>query len=89
MATTSQGPVRCPSCTTAPRNLNAFFLVDTQAAQAALDAAGAGSPQATCNWGGEDPAAPACYEYQDTSIGVYNEIGLAVPWWCGPGSNPA
>ncbi len=79
VATTSQGPVQLPILYHRTRNLNAFFLVDTQAAQAALDAAGAGSLQATCNWGGKTLVALACYEYQDTSIGVYNEIGLAVP----------
>lgn len=79
LAHTSQGPVQLPILYHRARNLNAFFMVDTQAVQAALKAAGAARLQATCNWGGKTLVALACYEYQDTSIGVYNEIGLAVP----------
>lgn len=79
VAQTSQGPVQLPILYHRTRNLNAFFMVDTQTVQAALNAAGAGRLQATCNWGGKTLVALACYEYQDTSIGVYNEIGLAVP----------
>ncbi|MBP8190947.1 MAG: acetoacetate decarboxylase family protein [Aquabacterium sp.] len=79
LAQTSQGPAQLPILYHRTRNINAFFMVDTQAVQAALRAAGAGALQATCNWGGKTLVALACYEYQDTSIGVYNEIGLAVP----------
>ncbi len=79
LAQTSQGPVQLPILYHRTRNINAFFMVDTQAVQAALKAVGAGRLQTTCNWGGKTLVALACYEYQDTSIGVYNEIGLAVP----------
>lgn len=79
LAQTSQGPVQLPILYHRTRNINAFFRVDTLAVQSALKAAGAGNLKATCNWGGKTLVALACYEYQDTSIGVYNEIGLAVP----------
>ena len=33
---------------------------------------------ASIEWSGYVRAAIACYEYRDTSVGVYNEVGLAV-----------
>ena len=79
LAATSQGPVQLPILYHRTRNLNAFFMVDPRSLQAALDAAGAAGLQPACRWRGQALVALASYEYQDTSIGPYNEIGLAVP----------
>ncbi|MGE5451981.1 MAG: acetoacetate decarboxylase family protein [Acidobacteriota bacterium] len=79
LASTSQGPVQLPILYHRTRNLNAFFMADPRALQQALDTAGAPNLQPACHWRGRALVALACYEYQDTSIGPYNEIGLAVP----------
>lgn len=79
LASTSEGPVQLPILYHRTRNLNAFFMADPQAVQAALAAAGGRGLQPTCYWRGRALVVLACYEYQDTSIGPYNEIGLAVP----------
>lgn len=76
---TSQGPVQLPILYHRVRNLNAFFMVDTAVLQQALDQAGATALQPGCVWGRRALVAFAAYEYTHTSIGPYNEIGLAVP----------
>jgi len=75
---TSEGPVELPILYRNVRNLDAFFLVDRKRVQAALDEAGASNLQPTCEWNGKALIALACFEYLDTTIGPYNEIGLAV-----------
>lgn len=79
VASTSQGPVQLPILYHRTRNLNAFFMVTRERVQAALDQAGASDLQPGCVWGDQALVALACYEYLETSIGAYNEIGLAVP----------
>ncbi|HET8870519.1 MAG TPA: acetoacetate decarboxylase family protein [Aquabacterium sp.] len=79
VASTSQGPVQLPILYHRTRNLNAFFMVPRERVQAALDQAGASDLQPGCVWGDQALVALACYEYLETSIGAYNEIGLAVP----------
>lgn len=76
---TSQGPVQLPILYRKTRNVNAFFMADTDRVQAALRQAAGDALQAACLWRGKAMVALACYEYQDTSIGPYHEIGLAVP----------
>lgn len=76
---TSQGPVQLPILYRRAHNLNAFFMLPTVRVQAALTQAGAGALSPGCRWGGRALVALACYDYQDTSIGPYREIGLAVP----------
>jgi len=44
-----------------------------------LARAGAEALQPACVWRGRALVAVACYAYQHTSIGPYNEIGVAVP----------
>lgn len=78
-AHTSMGPVRLPILYRRTRNLNAFFMVSTERVGRALTQAGAGALTPGCQWGGRSLVALACYDYEDTSIGPYREIGLAVP----------
>lgn len=76
---TSQGPVQLPILYHQVRNLNAFFMVERGRVQRALDQAGATDLQPACLWRDRALVAFACYEYTHTSIGPYNEIGVAVP----------
>lgn len=76
---TSQGPVQLPILYRKTRNVNAFFMADTGQVQAVLRQTAGDELQAACLWRGKAMVALACYEYQDTSIGPYHEIGLAVP----------
>jgi hypothetical protein len=78
VAQTSEGPVELPILYRRTRNINAFFLAERGRVEAALDAAGAGELRPTCEWRGKSLVALACFEYQDTSIGPYHEIGVAV-----------
>lgn len=85
---TSEGPVELPILYQQTRNLNAFFLVDLGALRQVLARAGAEALQPACRWRGRALVAVACYAYQHTSIGPYNEIGVAVPV-TRPGVTPA
>lgn len=76
---TSQGPVQLPILYHRVRNINAFFMVDIDRVQQALDHAGAHHLRPACVLGRRALVALAAYEYTHTSIGPYNEIGLAVP----------
>lgn len=76
---TSTGPVQLPILYRRTRNLNAFFMVPTEQVNRALVQKGAGALSPGCQIGGRSLVALACYDYQDTSIGPYREIGLAVP----------
>lgn len=75
---TSLGPVQLPILYRRTRNVNAFFLVDVDKVQAVLQPRVGDALQAACRWRGKTMVGLACYEYQDTSIGPYHEIGLAV-----------
>lgn len=75
---TSEGPVQLPILYRQTRNVNAFFMADADKVQAALDRVAHGEVVAALRWGGKALVGLACYEYQDTSIGPYHEIGLAV-----------
>lgn len=75
---TSQGPVELPILYWRTRYLNAFFLVDRARIVAALAKAGAKDFAPACEWRGRGLVGLACFEYQETSIGPYNEIGIAV-----------
>ncbi|MFY9478569.1 MAG: acetoacetate decarboxylase family protein [Aquabacterium sp.] len=76
---TSTGPVQLPILYRRTRNLNAFFMVPTERVNRVLVQKGAGALSPGCQIGGRALVALACYDYQDTSIGPYREIGLAVP----------
>jgi len=78
VAPTLEGPVELPILYWRTRYLNAFFLVDRSRVVAALAAAGAQDLEPTCTWRGRCLVGLACFEYQQTSIGPYNEIGVAV-----------
>lgn len=78
-AATSEGTVQLPILYHSTRNISAFFMVDEAALRASLKAAGAEQLQPACVWRGKALVAVASYEYLDTSIGPYNEIGIAVP----------
>lgn len=79
VVSTSQGAVQLPILYRRTRNLNAFFMLPTERVQAALAQAGAAALSPGCQWRGRSLMALACYDYLDTSIGPYREIGLAVP----------
>lgn len=71
---TSQGAVDLPILYYDTSTLNAFFLVDKARVEAVLKGTGL-TPALTI--GGKALVALACFEYRDTSVGVYNEVGLA------------
>lgn len=75
VAPTSEGPVELPIMYYDASALYAFFLVDESRVAGLLDGTRM-HPALTV--GGRAVAAIACYEYRDTSVGVYNEVGLAV-----------
>ena len=76
---TSHGQVQLPILYRKTRNVNAFFMVDTDKVQAVLKPSAGDDMQAACLWRGKAMVGLACYEYEDTSIGPYHEIGIAVP----------
>ena len=78
VAPTSEGPVELPILYSRTRYINAFFLVARARVEAALDVAGARQLRPACEWRGRALVGLACFEYQETSIGPYNEVGLAV-----------
>ena len=55
--------------------LNAFFLADSHKVAELLQGTGL-MPALTL--GGKSLVALGCFEYRDTSVGVYNEVGLAL-----------
>ena len=71
---TTQGAVELPILYYDTSTLNAFFLVDKAKVEAVLKGTGL-SPALTI--GGKALVALACFEYRDTSVGVYNEVGVA------------
>lgn len=73
--TTAQGPVELPILYYDTSALYAFFLPARERV-AALLAGTSLVPALTV--GNRALAALACFEYRDTSVGVYNEVGLAV-----------
>lgn len=75
VATTSEGDVALPILYYDASALYAFFLVDEDRAAGVLCSERM-RPALTA--AGRAVAAVACYEYRDTSVGVYNEVGLAV-----------
>lgn len=72
---TSEGPVELPILYYDTSSLFAFFMVDRARVESVL--AGSGLVPAL-TVGGLALAALACFEYRDTSVGAYNEVGLAV-----------
>lgn len=75
VVSTSEGAVALPIMYYDTSALYAFFLVDRQAAADLLDNERL-APALTI--GERALACVACYEYRDTSVGVYNEVGLAL-----------
>ncbi len=72
---TSAGDVQLPILYFDASALYGFFLVEKQKVDSLL--AGTGL-EADLVMGNYSIAGIACYEYRDTSVGVYNEVGLAV-----------
>ncbi|MBP7229708.1 MAG: acetoacetate decarboxylase family protein [Moraxellaceae bacterium] len=72
---TSVGKVELPIMYYDTSSLVTFFMVDRERVDALLTGTGM-VPALTV--GGRALAALACYEYRDTSVGVYNEVGLTV-----------
>lgn len=75
---TSQGPVQLPILYRKTRNLNAFFMVDARRVREVLRDRAGDALVPACTWGGRALVGLACYEYLDTSVGPYNELGLAL-----------
>ena len=72
---TSEGMVELPILYYDTSALNAFFLVEQARVEAVLKGTGL-SPSLTV--GGKALVGLSCFEYRDTSVGVYNEVGLAI-----------
>lgn len=72
---TSEGAVELPILYYDTSALFAFFMVDRARVEGLLAGTGL-EPALTV--GGLALAALACFEYRDTSVGVYNEVGLCV-----------
>lgn len=75
VVSTSEGAVPLPIMYYDASAFYAFFLVDRERASAAL-ANDRLTPALTV--GDRALASLACYQYRDTSVGVYNEVGLAL-----------
>jgi hypothetical protein len=73
---TSEGTVDLPILYVDVSNLMAFFAVPTRAVTALLEGTGL---KASVDMGGRSIVGLSFYEYRDTTVGVYNEVGLAVP----------
>lgn len=75
VVSTSEGAVALPIMYYEASALYAFFLVDTERVAEVTS-----NPRLTpaLTVGGRSLVSIACYEYRDTSVGVYNEVGLAV-----------
>ena len=73
--TTSEGVVELPIMYYDTSMLNAFFLVDSDKVSQVLQGTGL-APALTV--GGKSVVGLACFEYRDTSVGIYNEVGVAI-----------
>jgi hypothetical protein len=73
---TSSGPVELPILYYDVSTLTAFFTVERQLAAALL--AGAGLAPVLLA-GDRAVAGLGCYEYRDTTVGPYHEVGLGLP----------
>lgn len=73
-APTSKGPCAMPILYRDASLLGAFFRVDPAAAGAAL----AGTAFEPYVLFGKAVVLLACFEYRDTTVGTYNEVGLAI-----------
>jgi hypothetical protein len=74
-ATTSLGPAELPALYYDVSTLTALFTVEAERAAAQL------APlelKPGLHWGGKAVVGLAFYEYRDTSLGPYNEVGLAI-----------
>ena len=80
---TSQGNVDLPILYFDSTAVLAFFLCDRQKAAALLPA---DRFRPTLTWGKRAIVGLALFEYRSTSVGTYNEVGLAIPalWKKGP-----
>lgn len=72
---TSEGQVQLPILYFDASALYGFFLVEKQRVNQILQGTGLVADMVL---GKYSIAGVACYEYRDTSVGVYNEVGLAV-----------
>ncbi len=72
---TSEGPVALPILYYDDSQWMGLFLVDHKAAQAMVHADGLDAVRVA---GGKALVGVAFYEYRETSIGVYNEVGVAL-----------
>lgn len=73
---TSAGPVGLPIIYRDASAVYAFFLASREAAAARVAERGLKPALA---WGRRAVIGVASYEYRDTTIGAYNEVGIAVP----------
>lgn len=74
--TTTQGPIDLPIFYFDVSTLLAFFVTNRDAAEAKLDGTGL---RPALTFGGRALVAIAHYEYRQTGVGSYNEVGLALP----------
>ena len=72
---TSEGPVDLPILYYDTTAVNAFFLADRERVAAVLKGT---ALEPALTFGDKALVALACFEYRDTSVGMYNEVGLAV-----------
>ncbi len=73
-APTSMGPCAMPILYRDASLLGAFFRVEPSAAATLLD----GTPFEPYVIFGKAVVLLACFEYRDTTVGTYNEVGLAI-----------
>jgi len=76
VAKTSEGDVDLPILYFDTTNLIAFFLCEQKRVRQILSGTGY---QPALNIGNKSVIGISLYEYRKTSVGVYNEVGLAVP----------
>jgi hypothetical protein len=74
--TTTQGPVDLPILYFDVSTLIAFFVANRDAVEAKLEGTGL-RPALTI--GSRALVGIACYEYRETGVGSYNEVGLGLP----------
>lgn len=81
---TPEGAVALPIFYYDTTSVLAFFRARADAVQALLPE----GLRLAVRWGDSTLVGLALYAYRDTSVGAYNEVGVAVPVYCEPGGPP-